>query len=269
MAISYKTLTKVALGVGLGVGLGLAANTYAISPPENQLLPPAKTANLYALEVDCECILQITPEKEITEKITEYDILQVLNESGAMFDDISFSSKAIVALPDGSIIFGVEASQPYIGDEDFLLKQDPYGELSILIDSQDARDVNDNVAPDFEGLVMGIDGQLYVGDDGSDDVLKVDPVTGDVYRLAKKEDFEALGDGFIFDIQPAISADERYIYLASDDTPNIVYRIPYIYGYSDPEIFASGPGVDPFDLSKDNTIYVIKPLPFLRKILSW
>lgn len=253
MAISNKTLTKVALGVGLG----LAVNAYAISPPADQLLPPARTANLFALEVDCECVLEVTPQKVITKMITEMDILEILNESGAMFDDISFDNKAIVALPDGSIIFGVEAYQPYIGDEDFLLKHDQYGELSVLINSQDARDVNDNVAPDFEGLVMGVDGKLYVGEDGSDDLLKVDPVTGDVYRFAKKEAFEALGNGFIFDIQPAMSADERYIYLASDDTPNIVYRIPYVYGAGTPEIHASGPGVDSHELSKDNTLYIV------------
>ncbi|MBC7002107.1 hypothetical protein BIZ37_06035 [Photobacterium sp. BZF1] len=257
MAISYKTLSKVALGVGLG----LAANAYAISPPANQLLPPSRTANLYALEVDCDCVLEITPQKEISIKISRQDILDAINEDGGAFEDINLDNKAIVALPDGSIIFGVEAMVPYEYEgpnppiiEEFLLKLDKYNELSILIDSDDAMQVNDGEFPDFEGLVMGIDGKLYVGEDASDDVLKVDPVTGDFYRFAKKEDFEALGEGFIFDIQPAISADSRYIYLASDDTPNIVYKIPYMYGYHDPEIYASGPGVDPHELSKDNTV---------------
>ena len=260
MAISNKTLTKVALGVGLG----LAANAYAISPPANQLLPPARTANLYALEVDCDCVLQITPKKEVSVKISRQDILDVLNEDNVVYDDIDFDNKAIVALPDGSIIFGLEANIDYNQVEEnenniaeFILKLDKYGDLSILVDTDDAMQVNDGEFPDFEGLVMGIDGKLYVGEDGSDDVLKVDPDTGDVYRFAKKEAFEALGDGFIFDIQPAISADERYIYLASDDTPNVVYRIPYLYGAGKPEIYASGPGVDPHALSKDNTLFII------------
>ncbi|MGF1872659.1 hypothetical protein [Photobacterium indicum] len=218
------------------------------------ILPYPLTSNLYALEDDCDCVLKINPEKDITIAITKQQILYALYQVGGHYDSVSFSNAGIVVLFDGTVIFALTAN----GDNDsgaYLMKRDKYGKLTVLLHNDDITSLTGGSDADLDGLVAGFDGFLYVGEDEEDMILKVNPHTGYAEIFIEKEGLEQLGDGFDFDVQSAMSADYRYIYTASDNTPNIVYRIPYNYGK--PEIFAAGPHVDPHDLSRENYVYIV------------
>ncbi|EAS43933.1 hypothetical protein C9J48_12790 [Photobacterium profundum] len=218
------------------------------------LLPYPLTSNLYALENNCDCVLKISPEKDITITITKQQILYALFQIGGYYDNVDFEDAGIVALSDGTVIFALTAEGDY-GTGAYLMKKNKYGMLTVLLHNDDITSLTGGGDPDLDGLVAGFDGFLYVGEDEEDMILKVNPHTGYAEIFIEKEDLEQLGDGFDFDVQAALSADYRYIYTASDDTPNIVYRIPYKYGK--PEVFAAGPNVDPHDLSRDNYVFIV------------
>ncbi|MGR5065209.1 hypothetical protein [Photobacterium sp. DNB22_13_2] len=263
--------------------LALASMLGLLSTPiwaSGFLLPPAVTGNLIAIETDCECILEITPNKKISKLLEEYDILKAINnhEYGyAYYKDITFSNRGIVTLKDGSVIFPVGAFEDDENDDnngdpdtdkEFLLKLDSYGNLTVLFDSDDVDQPPypaDAIDFDFEGVVLGFDGNLYLGVDGQsnneenqtnflDDIYRINPYSGYSSVFATKAEFDALGKDFDFDIQPAITADDRYIYVASDDTPNAVFRKAYKNGRA--EIFAVGPNVNPHSLEKEFFIWL-------------
>ncbi|MGF1683877.1 hypothetical protein [Photobacterium minamisatsumaniensis] len=238
--------------LALAIGLALSGGAYAALP---NILPPDNTGDLFALEDECDCVLRITPDKMISIEINKQDIIDIINDSGDAISSIDLSSKGIVVLKDGSLIFTVDDNND---QNSYIIKQNKSGVLSVLTSSSAVKTVTNEPNVDLESIIEGADGNLYVGDDSSDHLLRVDPNTGDVEIFVKEEEFEKLGKDFIFDIQPAIAADNRYIYLASDDSPNIVYKVDYMYGK--PSIFAAGPNVDPHNLSKDNYVYLINDL---------
>lgn len=246
MSLLNRTIKSIAL---VGCCFSATAIASGIS-----LLPYPLTSNLYALENDCDCVLKISPEKDISITITKQQILYALFQIGGHYDNVDFEDAGIVASSDGTVIFALTAN----GDGDsgaYLMKKDKYGKLTVLLHNDDITSLTGGSEADLDGLVAGFDGFLYVGEDDEDMILKVNPHTGYAEIFIEKEDLEQLGDGFDFDVQAALSADYRYIYTASDDTPNIVYRIPYKYGK--PEIFAAGPNVDPHDLSRENYVFIV------------
>jgi hypothetical protein len=246
MSLLNKAITSIAFA---GCCFSATAIASGIS-----VLPYPLTSNLYALENDCDCVLKITPEKDITITITKQQILYALFQVGGIYENVDFEDAGIVALSDGTVIFALTADGNS-GSGAYLMKKDKYGMLTVLLHNDDITSLTGGGDADLDGLVAGFDGFLYVGEDVEDMILKVNPHTGYAEIFIEKEDLEQLGDGFDFDVQAALSADYRYIYTASDDTPNIVYRIPYKYGK--PEIFAAGPNVDPHDLSRDNYVFIV------------
>ncbi|PSW20465.1 hypothetical protein C9I98_06340 [Photobacterium sanctipauli] len=244
--------------IGALLGLAVAGGAQASS---KYLLPPVQTNDMFALEKDCDCVLRITPDKYISVEIKEDDIIYAIKkDTYDELEDISFGSKAIVALDDGTLLFTVGDGVTMGDDNDFdsrsyVMKRNPYGKLSVLLSNYDILNLTYETASSLEGLVQGGDGYFYTGDDISDSIIRIDPYSGYAKIFIEQEDIDKLGEDFQFDVQPAMAADNRYLYLASDDSPNLVFKVDYTFGK--PEIFAAGPNVDPFNLSKENYIYLV------------
>ncbi|WP_036824178.1 hypothetical protein, partial [Photobacterium sanctipauli] len=216
--------------IGALLGLAVAGGAQASS---KYLLPPVQTNDMFALEKDCDCVLRITPDKYISVEIKEDDIIYAIKkDTYDELEDISFGSKAIVALDDGTLLFTVGDGVTMGDDNDFdsrsyVMKRNPYGKLSVLLSNYDILNLTYETASSLEGLVQGGDGYFYTGDDISDSIIRIDPYSGYAKIFIEQEDIDKLGEDFQFDVQPAMAADNRYLYLASDDSPNLVFKVDY------------------------------------------
>ena len=201
------------------------------------LLPPPQTGNLYVLERGSDSVLSITPAGVISVLVPKADLLTLIGDPAG---DLSFSDCGIVATQDGTLFFVLSSND----DGDYLIKRAANGTLSILADEADFDTAKGGGAPgpDIEGLAWGVDQMLYCVETMSDSLLKIDPDSGAVSVLVTGIAFDGLIAGSTFAAAPGITADEDYLYVCSDGTPDAVYRVSYA---GVPEVFASGPGVDP------------------------
>ncbi|NRB42571.1 MAG: hypothetical protein HRU20_29560 [Pseudomonadales bacterium] len=256
--ISYRYITQI---MSTMLMAALVKTAIAATP----LLPPANTGNMYALEKDCDCILEIEPDKMITVLVSNAELLAVMGLGGDIDDYLSFSNNGLVILDDGSAFFTVNAGNDNTGTRhDAVIKRAEDGTLSVLTSFADVLTATGNESADLEGVVVGNDGQLYVVDDYSNfdgdgepsefcSLLKIDPITGTVNQFLSCTEFDALGASYYANLGPSIAADENYIYVASDGSPNVVFRVSYA---AVAEIFTGGPEVDPLDIYPNATVYL-------------
>ncbi|MCG7585519.1 hypothetical protein, partial [Photobacterium sp. OFAV2-7] len=243
--------------------------SFGVASADYPLLPPNGTDELYALEQECDCVLSITPDANISVLVSVDDILTLfgLDTSEQSNDDVRIFNHGIVVLDDGALVFGAQVRES-VPDEadivrDVLIKRQPDGTLEQLL----ARiNTDDNDGGSFEGLVIGFDGFLYVMDDSNDSMLQVNANTGAFITYATKANFESVTSSVEFVATPSLAADENYLYVASDRIPNVIYRVNYdVMGGNNPvqDIYGAGPnGVDPAVLTPyDTTLYLFPSVP--------
>jgi sugar lactone lactonase YvrE len=197
----------------------------AATPP---LLPFDSTADLFVLDggldrpgedrVGCECILRITPAGVVTIEVAETNILAITGEADVDFNDED--GMAIDALGD---IYFVER------ESDAILKKVPGGALTALTTEEDIIAATGGTG-NVEGIAFSDDGFLYVNEESSDSVLRVDPTTGAVSVYVSKATLEALGSGRNVNLHgPIVGADGGVVYTASDAWPSDRYEYNTIF----------------------------------------
>ncbi len=236
---------------------------FSIAPSVNgadaPLLPPNNTGDLYVIERDCDCILSINPGGNVSILVSNEALYDLFFENEV--EEVYLDDSGMVSTVDGALYFLARGSQPHLPPPDTMprnqrvIKRTSDGTLSFVNTIQQILVATGEDDLSLESLVMGDDEQLYIMEGRSDSLLKMNPGTGVTTKLVSEVDFEALVTGADFDAEVGMAADENYIYVASDGIPNTLYRVSYD---GVPEVFASGPGVDPTVLIQQEFNLAIK-----------
>ncbi|HIC82310.1 MAG TPA: hypothetical protein EYP07_15305, partial [Kiloniellaceae bacterium] len=177
-------------------------------------------------------ILLVDGDGNVTAAVSEADI-----ESATGFNNVGFNDNGIDVASDGTIYFTEQES-------DAVWQWTPGGGVELVaskaaIAAAAKGDPTESVDP--EGLVVGSDGFLYITEDDTSSVLRVDPSNGTVTVLTTQAAMEALGGISTIDIDGGgllLSADGLSLYVASDGTPDAIIEIDIASGT--PTVLASG-----------------------------
>ncbi|MCH2170290.1 hypothetical protein MK489_05880 [Myxococcota bacterium] len=234
--------TRISLLLVLISSLFLWVPTSQAAPAP--LLPPDDTGDLYVLENDCECVLAIDKSGNVSVLVSRDDLITLFGLDPQLAS-LSSGEHGIATSESGAIYFGAGYEDPVTDDRlDSIVERSSDGTLSILTSSADILALTGGNETELNGLAFGIDGRLYTAESKSDSVLSIDPVTGTCSTLVDEASLKALIPESSIDLEPGIATDENYVYISSDGTPEILYRVSY---GGVPEIFTAGPGTDPFN----------------------
>ena len=148
--------------------------------------------------------------------------------------DVTFLGSGIDIDSEGTIYF-LESSS------DAVFRKTEFGDVELIASEADIEAaLGGGVNPNPKGLVAGSDGFIYITEDTTDSILKIDPADGTVTVLTTAADVEALGGITGFDVESGIlvSADGESLYVTSSGTPEAIIRIDLETGT--PEVIASG-----------------------------
>jgi hypothetical protein len=196
--------------------LASASSLLAAEPP---LLPFNDTGDLFVMDNQCECILRITPEREVSIHLTKQQIMSV---TGATDVDFDFTGLAFDA--EGAMYFSEEESLT-------ILKQSASGVLTILVSRSSLLMAVGFSDIDINALAFGNDGLLYAVDYLTDSILAIDPQSGDVWVLVNAQDFQSvLNPDEELSLDAGLVADDKCsLYVSSGPTPG-VFRVSTIDG---------------------------------------
>jgi len=246
--------------------LFLPNKTLAATPP---LLPFDNTGNLYVLDDGSDNILCITSDGVVTIEVTAAEIMAVTGETS-----VSFINRGIAFDAAGAMYFTESSS-------DCILKRALDGTLSVLTSEADIMAVTGETSADPEGIAFGSDGFLYVNDEYSDSVLRVNPTTGAVSVYVNKATLRALVGNMEVDMECAIVGAEGGIVYAASDRSDTIFKItsggtPSILAggtppFSDLDVFMTrAPNGDLIiaDNSGSDTIHRVTPAGVVSTFLS-
>ena len=120
-----------------------------------------------------------------------------------------------VAVDDDGNIFFTDASSGSV-----LMKPVDGGALRVLVTKADLKDVTGDLGGDPKAITIGSDGNLYVSDDTSDSVIRIDPVSGEATQVVSRSDFTSLPGIESVDLDGGIVATaDGTVYAVSDGGP--------------------------------------------------
>ena len=228
--------------------------------------PYATTTDLYLLDENSNQVIKVTPGGIASVVITEAEIIAATGESSANFNDNAIAFNAM-----GTMYFTEQVS-------DSILKYEG-GVLTVLTTGAAIAAVTGSADP--EGITVGSDGFLYVSEDNTENVLKINPTTGAVSIFTSHASLDALGGITSTDLESSIvAAPGGVIYVGSEGSPNAVFKID---STGTPTVLASGAPFKDFDVfmtrapngdiiiaddSLANTIYRITPGGVVSVFLS-
>jgi hypothetical protein len=191
-----------------------------LCPPleaDQHLLPFPYTGDLYVLDDGCQCVLQISPEGDVSIAVTRADILEVTN-------------KNLVQLEAEGLIIDAEGTMFFSESEvDGIVRRTKDGSMGLLVaESEILAAIGGNASEvDIDQMTFGIDNQIYAVDDENESVLRFDPQTGEVSVFVSETALQdALGVGQTVDLSTGIAASNYgFLYGFSDGTPNAVFAI--------------------------------------------
>ncbi|MEX2450074.1 MAG: cadherin-like domain-containing protein, partial [Rhodospirillales bacterium] len=179
-------------------------------------------------------------------------------------DDVDLSDRGLAIDGAGNIFFTDGKSDAV------LMKPADGGAVSVIASENDMEDATGDNNADPKGITIGADGNLYVVDDESDSVLRIDPVTGAVDQVVSRRDLDDVPGVRDVDLGSGIVAGtDGSIYVTSDDDPKAVFEINPATGeasvlaqghpFDDPDVFMTvAPNGDLIVADEDvDTIYRI------------
>ncbi len=215
----------------LVIGAGFAAPAAAV-PTER---------NLYVTDSENGLIYLVTPSKSVSVLVSEADITSATGASEARFTD-------------NGMFFDLATEKLYFTDSesDSILVRDSTGAVSVIATEADifavtgAQNADDEDAARPEHIIL-VGGSLYVTDEISESLLKVNPTTGAVSVHTSDADFEGVSGIIDSEIEGgiAVSPDGKTLYVTSDEPPNTVFAVDVATGT--PSVLASfGSDLDTF-----------------------
>ena len=194
------------------------------SAQEHLPIPFEYTASLFVLDHGCECILEITPEGDVSVAVSRAEILAVTGGSGV--SGVNFAEQGIAFTPDGTMYFAE-------GEEEVLMRWTVSGVLSIVATEADiiqaltARQANISATVDMDSITVGSDGKVYIIDQDNQAVIRFDPETEEVTVLVTSAGLSAalqFGDARALEKGIAAGTD-GLIYAFNEAGPPAVYAI--------------------------------------------
>ncbi len=225
-AYKFNTMLKVTMVI-LSWCVMVSA-TQAVASP---LLPFADTGDLFVL-IDGEddgsgSILSIAPDGTVSVAVTNAQILMVTGELSVNFGTAGIAFDGVVG---GDLFFAERESNS-------ILKLSG-GVLSVLT-SEAAIDTATGSFGDADprGIAFGSGGSLFVNEEDSDSVLKVNPTTGAVSVHTTKAALEALSGITDVDLDGGIVGGLGGVIYTVSDSPDTIFEIA---SDGTPSILASG-----------------------------
>lgn len=221
-AYKFNMMLKVTMVI-LSWCVMVSANQAVASP----LLPFPFTGDLFVLDSGSDSILSIAPDGTVSVAVTKAQILAATLEAFVNFDNNGIAFDGVV----GGDLFFTEAFS------DSILKLSG-GVLSVLTSEADIIAETGEGSADPDAIAFDSTGSLFVNDDSSDSVLKVNPTTGTVSVHTSEAAFLALVGITSVDLGGGIVGGlGGVIYTVSDGTPDAIFEIA---SDGTPSILASG-----------------------------
>lgn len=205
--------------------------------PSGPTVPFASTGDLFILDDGCECVLRYnTSTGELSVFLSEDDIRDATGDSDVDFDE------------DNGIVFDAGGNFYFTeGDNESILRWTTDGTLTRITSQDDIEAVTGDTSADPEAITMGPDGFLYVLDDDSNDVLRVNPATGDVSIFISETTIQAAtGIGDFEPDEGIVAAADGSLFISNDGNPDGVVEIS---AAGVPSLLATHPDWTDFDLA--------------------
>ena len=198
---------KTGLALATLAIIGLCFTFLANETVALPLVPFDETGDLFVLDDGSESILRIKPDGTVSVFLTETQITAITGESDVDFDEnMGIAFDGVVG---GAMFFAED-------DSDAILKFSG-GVLSMLTTEAAMEAATGAADAEPEGIAFGSGGDLFVNDDGSDSVLKVNPTTGAVSVHTSKAALEVVLGLTGVDLDaPIIGGPGGVIYTATD-----------------------------------------------------
>ncbi len=185
------------------------------------LIPFEYTAGLFVLEHGCGCILEITPEGDVSVAVSRAEILAVTGGS-----EVNFSEQGAAFTPDGAMYFVEDQAE-------VLMRRTVDGALGVVVSEADiiqaltARQANISPTVHMVSITVGSDGNVYIVDQDGQAVIRFDPETEEVSVLVTPAGLSAaLQGGDTRDLEKGIAAGpDGLIYAFNEGGPPAVYAI--------------------------------------------
>ncbi|PIW25834.1 MAG: hypothetical protein COW30_18045, partial [Rhodospirillales bacterium CG15_BIG_FIL_POST_REV_8_21_14_020_66_15] len=180
------------------------------------------TGSFYLLEEGSDSVLRINLDGSIETVVTQDEITALTGKHDADLEDMS-----VVTDADGNVFFTEKDS------DSILMKPADGGDLQVVASKSDIMAATGDNSADPRGLVIGSDGNLYMTDEDSDSLLRVDPATGEVTVVATEQQLDDLGGIREVDLEGGmIATPDGKIHFVSAGEPDAVFTYDIATGES-------------------------------------
>ena len=173
------------------------------------------SGDLLLLDATTDNVLRLTPDGRAAIFISRTEILAATGQT-----DVNFFDRGIAVDPRGDVYFTDAIS-------DAVLKRATDGTLAVLSSRAQILSATGNTVADPKAVTVAGDGFVYLTEDQTDSVLRVDPLSGVVTVRASSADLLAPTVVSSIDLDGGIagSLTDGTVYQVSDVTPDVVYAI--------------------------------------------
>jgi hypothetical protein len=193
------------------------------------------TGAFYLMEEGSDSILRINLDGSIETVVTEDEIEALTGEHDADLTDMN------IVTDDAGNIYFTEANSDSI-----LMKPADGGELQVVASESAIIAATGEDHADPRALVVGSDGNLYLTDDKSDSLMRVDPETGAVTVVATRQQLDDLSGIKDVDLEGGmIATPDGKIHFVSAGDPDAVFT--YDIASGDSSVMAKDCGFNDLD----------------------
>ena len=181
-------------------------------------------------------ILKVSADGSVEVIVTENEI-----EAATGHGNADMADRGISVDDDGNVFFTDSTS------DSILMKPADGGDLQVLATRSDIEDITGSSGADPKALTVGADGNVYVSDDRSDSILRLDPTDGSLQQVVGKSALKDLPGISSVDLDGGIiAAPDGTLYAASDGSPDAIFAINPTTGEA--SVVASGSPFNDLDV---------------------
>jgi Ca2+-binding RTX toxin-like protein len=191
---------------------------------------------MYLMEEGSDSIIRINADGSAEIVVTQDEIKAATGES-----DVDMDDRGIAVDGNGNLFFTEDDL------DSILMKPADGGPLQVVATENDIKAATGESHADPKSLTVGNDGNVYVSDDSSDSILRIDPATGDVTVLISEQALDDLPGIHNVDLDGGIVTGlDGTIFAASDGDPDAIFAINPATGEAN--VLASGTPFEDLDV---------------------